>query len=52
MLKLRFKIEARAYRRSQKSLIFAAPLGARTRSARQEGVFSSAKPPKKRILLN
>jgi len=29
----------------------AAPLGARTRFARLGGVFSAAKPPKKRILL-
>jgi hypothetical protein len=32
-------------------MILAAPLGARTRLARLIGVFSSAKPPKKRIQL-
>jgi len=40
------------YRRLSKSAILTAPLGARTRPARQKGVFSAAKPPKKRILLN
>jgi hypothetical protein len=40
----------RAYRRLPKSAILTAPLGARTRTARLSGVFSSAKPPKKRIL--
>jgi hypothetical protein len=34
-----------------KSLILAAPLGARTRFARLGGVFSMAKPPKKRIYI-
>jgi hypothetical protein len=48
IVKLRFTIELRAhYRRSQKSLIFAAPLGARTRSARLKGVFSVGKAAKK-----
>ncbi|HJA59080.1 MAG TPA: hypothetical protein H9665_05575, partial [Firmicutes bacterium] len=43
--------DTRAYRRLPKSAILAAPLGARTRFARQRGVFSKAKPPKKRILF-
>ncbi len=34
--------EMRAYRRRQKSRIFADPLGAQTRFARLKGVFSSA----------
>ena len=42
----------RAYRRLPKSSILTAPLGARARIARLKGVFSEAKPPKKRILLN
>ena len=40
----------RAYHRLPKSAILTAPLGARTRFARLCGVFSEAKPPKKRIL--
>jgi hypothetical protein len=40
---------SRAYRRRTKSLILSDPLGAWTRFARQGGVFSAAKPPKKRI---
>jgi hypothetical protein len=51
-VKLRFTNDTRAYRRLSKSAILTAPLGARTRSARLKGVFSAAKPPEKRILLN
>ena len=49
IIKLRFTIDLRAYRRLTKFKNLSAPLGARTRFARLSGVFSAARPPKKRI---
>jgi hypothetical protein len=51
IVKLRFTIENRAYRRLPKSVILAAPLGARARLARRGGVFSVGKAAEKTIFI-